>query len=391
MMKNLKKYAFIAGSFLALMLTSCDLEIDITNPGLIGGEKPEKPQVGGTVTYRAQVWVEKNDMELYGGERQFRQNMEASFRNTTTFWNESTNKFDYRFEWVMGEGDDNLHIYEIGPGVKTKEQYNEYKNLAFGPLNTEKYDFVLFLALQCEKGTGGLSCGGGGESKQSVVMAYYDAETDIFAKKWPEKGPYSDLGHEYGHVRGAQDLYQYIIPAGNNPISHVAYDYPKCNMGTGYQEWSDYCSAVFNHNAQHKQITSDMTLSTYPKQLLIRVTKDGKPVERATVNFWGSRATYRDIYAEPGNSPYIKRRTNADGEFTIDNVYRMFIPDLNNTPNLPPKSPVDEFPFSRWYCFVVEVELDGGQTKCVWLSDLDIVPEYLNGGQQEPYVFEIQI
>lgn len=57
----------------------------------------------------------------------------------------------------------------------------------------------------------------------------------------------------------------------------------------------------------------------------------------------------------------------------------------------PPKSPVDEFPFSRWYCFVVEVELDGGQTKCVWLSDLDIVPEYLDGGQQEPYVFEIQL
>ena len=40
---------------------------------------------------------------------------------------------------------------------------------------------------------------------------------------------------------------------------------------------------------------------------------------------------------------------------------------------------------------LVEVELDGGQTKSVWLSDLDIVPEYLNGGQQEPYVFEIQL
>ena len=42
-----------------------------------------------------------------------------------------------------------------------------------------------------------------------------------------------------------------------------------------------------------------MTRSTYPKQMLVRVTKDGKPVQRATVNFWGSRATFRDIYAEP--------------------------------------------------------------------------------------------
>ena len=115
--------------------------------------------------------------------------------------------------------------------------------------------------------------------------------------------------------------------------------------------------------------------------MLVRITKDGKPVQRATVNFWGSRATFRDIYAEPGNSPYMKKKTDANGEFTINDIYRMFIPDYNNTPNLPPKSPVDEFPFSRWYCFVVEVELDGGQTKSVWLSDLDIVPEYLNGGE----------
>ena len=143
MIKHLKKYVLIGCCLFTL--AACDLEIDITNPGLITETPQDKPQVGETITYRAQVWVEKNDMEeLYGGERLFRQNLEALFRNTTTFWNESTNKFDYRFEWVVGEGDDNLVIYEIGSGVKTKEQYNVYKNKAYGTLNTEKYDFVLF-------------------------------------------------------------------------------------------------------------------------------------------------------------------------------------------------------------------------------------------------------
>ncbi len=89
--------------------------------------------------------------ELYGGERLFRQNLEALFRNTTTFWNESTNKFDYRFEWAMGEGDDNLVIYDIKSGVKSQAEYNVYKDKAYGTLNTEKYDFVLFLALRCTK------------------------------------------------------------------------------------------------------------------------------------------------------------------------------------------------------------------------------------------------
>lgn len=135
-----------------------------------------------------------------------------------------------------------------------------------------------------------------------------------------------------------------------------------------------------------------MTQSTFPKQMLVRVTKDGKP-QRTTVKFWGSRATFRDIYNDPERAPYMTKKTNGNGEFTINDIYRMFIPEYKNNgaPNLPPKSPVDEFPFTRWYCFVVEVELDNGESKYIWLSDLDIVPEYLNGGQKEPYVFEIKL
>ena len=63
-MKNLRKYILIACSLFTL--AACDLEIDITNPGLITEEKPDRPQAGETITYRAQVWVEKNDMEEFG-------------------------------------------------------------------------------------------------------------------------------------------------------------------------------------------------------------------------------------------------------------------------------------------------------------------------------------
>ena len=70
----------------------------------------------------------------------------------------------------------------------------------------------------------------------------------------------------------------------------------------------------------------------------------------------------------------------------------MFIPDYNNTPNLPPKSPVDEFPFSRWYCFVVEVEVGmvDRRNVCgcrIWILFLNI----WMAGSKEPYVFEIQL
>ena len=376
-MKNLRKYILIACSLFTL--AACDLEIDITNPGLITEEKPDRPQAGETITYRAQVWVEKNDMEeLYGGERLFRQNLEALFRNTTTFWNESTNKFDYRFEWAMGEGDDNLVIYDIKSGVKSQAEYNVYKDKAYGTLNTEKYDFVLFLALRCTKG--GLSCGGGGASKQSVVQAYFEEGHDIFAKKWPEKGTYSDLGHEYGHVRGAQDLYQYMIPAENNPVSHVAYDYPKCNMGTGYRVWSDYCSALFNYTAKMKPLDKDLPDQVFPRKLVIKVEKNGKAKSNYTVNFYGTRAggkyNKRDVYPKV----YRTYQTDKKGKVELANLYKLYHPDMTD-PNIPPKEPQDLFPYSYWFSFLVEVIDDAGQKKYVWLPDVELQRQHLETGK----------
>ena len=384
MMKNFKKYTLIACSLFTL--AACDLEIDITNPGVITEEKPGRPQAGETITYRAQVWVEKNDMEeLYGGERLFRQNLEALFRNTTTFWNESTNKFDYRFEWAMGEGDDNLVIYDIKSGVKSQAEYNVYKDKAYGTLNTEKYDFVLFLALRCTKG--GLSCGGGGASKQSVVQAYFEEGHDIFAKKWPEKGTYSDLGHEYGHVRGAQDLYQYMIAAEDNPVSHEKLTPPKCNMGTGYRVWSDYCSALFNYTAKMKPLDKDLSDQVFPRKLVIKVEKNGKAKSNYTVNFYGTRAggkyNKRDVYPKV----YRTYQTDKKGKVELTNLYKLYHPDMTD-PNIPPKEPQDLFPYSYWFSFLVEVIDDAGQKKYVWLPDVELQRQHLETGKD---VCEIKV
>lgn len=64
--EEFKKYTLIACSLFTL--AACDLEIDITNPGLITEEKPDRPQAGETITYRAQVWVEKTIWKNYMAE-----------------------------------------------------------------------------------------------------------------------------------------------------------------------------------------------------------------------------------------------------------------------------------------------------------------------------------
>ena len=98
-------------------------------------------EVKDTIEYRAQVWVDKIDLERYGGEASFKKNLQQMFHNTTRFWNESPNKFNYYFRFVPA---DELCVYDI---QGDKDRYGEFQRKAFGRLDLSKYDFVLFLAL----------------------------------------------------------------------------------------------------------------------------------------------------------------------------------------------------------------------------------------------------
>lgn len=387
-MNLIKKIALMICGILTML--ACNTDVDITNPGLIGGNNggEEIPVPDETIEYRAQVWVEKNDLKRYGGERVFKNNLKKMFRNTTRFWNESTNKFKYYFNFVPA---DELVIYDI---AGDRSRYKVFKEKAFNdPFNTEKYDFILFMALDSDPSEAGLSCGGGGKDGQSVVMCYTKADLNIFTDaEYPNQGTYSNLGHEYGHVRGAADLYQYLISAENNPISHEAFTPPACNMGTSYRVWSDYCSALFNFDAYQKQLDKDLHQKTFPAKLLIKVTKDGQPRSGAKVKLWGARGgsnTHKpDVYNAEGHSPFLERTTNTSGELVLNNVYEMYHKPQNiENGRLPNTSGGDDFPFARWYCFLVEV-VDGSTNRCVWLSDLDICTDHMATGK-DTYELEI--
>ena len=67
---------------------------------LIGAAHAQSPIAKDTIEYRAQVWVDKTDLERYGGEEDFKKNLKKMFHNTTRFWNESPNKFNHYFRFV---------------------------------------------------------------------------------------------------------------------------------------------------------------------------------------------------------------------------------------------------------------------------------------------------
>lgn len=376
---------------------SCGKE-NVENTDGENSKQPTPVEESDTIDYRALVLVEESDLKRYGGERIFKQNLEKMFYNTTRFWNESTNKFDYFFRWVPA----GLKTYKIdGKGENDAvdaSEYDKVRSVATEDLDPEKYDYVVFFALGLNKGQGGLSCGGSGKGF-SVVWAYIEKDHNIFTDaEYPNQGTYSNLGHEYGHVRGAQDLYQYKITADNNSINHEAYPYPPCNMGTGYMEWSDYCSVLFNYNANMKRLPDGFDKQIFPETVTIRVLDNGKPANRVTVNLWGTRAGGKDFACGVWDKyPFLTKKTSSDGEVSWNKVYEMYnYPDRVSKETCPPKSPTDEFPFSRWYCFLVEAfegtdrNAPGIKKGYAWLSDLDIVPHYVETGEDN-YVLEISI
>ncbi len=66
----------------------------------------------------------QNNLERYGGEADFKENLQKMFHNTTRFWNESPNKFNYYFRFVpAGE----LCVYDI---QGDKDRYKEFQRKA---------------------------------------------------------------------------------------------------------------------------------------------------------------------------------------------------------------------------------------------------------------------
>src|SRR5699024_10763255 len=63
-------------------------------------EQTEKHTLKDTVTHRAEVWAEKEDVARLGGKASFEESLEEMLQNTTEFFNSADNKFEYYFEFV---------------------------------------------------------------------------------------------------------------------------------------------------------------------------------------------------------------------------------------------------------------------------------------------------
>ena len=367
-MSRFKRLNFL----LILTLLMCSvISCSSDNEADIPSTEPEAPELE-VMEYRALVYANMEVVSArYGGTKKFNEGLQGLFHNVTRFWNNSTNKFKYYFRFVPA----GLKLYPTA-------EYEQCKKDASSLLDSQ-YDFVVVFNLDAS--ANGASCGGssGGHSIvwYNKTIEDQDVYGDIFNNGvYPTTwGAYNTLGHEFGHYRGSTDIYQYGIPASNNPINGEAFVEPKCNMcNSGEWKWSDYASAIFNYTAKWKRLPADYPAQRFPESIEISVTKKGLPVSGATVKLYGCRGggekglpngnTKPDVY----KIPFKTLTTNEDGKIEIQGAERLYQVRIGEDPNLP-----DKLPWNYWFNFLVEAIDKEGNKSYIWMPDLEVQREHL--------------
>lgn len=92
------------------------------------------------------------------------------------------------------------------------------------------------------------------------------------------------LIHEFGHSRGAVDLYALNVSAANNPINGQAYSAGTSIMHYPYgiRTWDKHSIALINKNTDRIVTSHTYITSIFPSAFKLRLTKGGQPAGGAT-------------------------------------------------------------------------------------------------------------
>lgn len=162
---------------------------------------------------------------------------------------------------------------------------------------------------------------GGGWYGQPYNTIHHSWSVDDF------DGPFGDfandgLTHEFGHSRGAIDLYAIEVPADSNNINNQDYQAPESIMNVPYGKaiWDEHSINLINMNENSIINSQDYVTESFPSKIEILVTDNsGNPMPDVNVLFfpieWYSKKVNENIY-----NTYV---TNSDGiiEFT-DNPFK---------------------------------------------------------------------
>ncbi len=123
------------------------------------------------------------------------------------------------------------------------------------------------------------------------------------------------IAHEFGHARGAMDIYACKVSKDKNPINHEEFKGPESVMNYCYgaTQWDDHSIAIINKSADSADTPQLKDL--FPKQIKISVSNiNGESCEGSVVKFYPVKWYSYTVIPEP----IIVETLNAKGEIIFD-------------------------------------------------------------------------
>ena len=169
------------------------------------------------------------------------------------------------------------------------------------------------------------------------------------------------LAHEFGHARGAIDLYKLAVTAANNPVNGQAYAPPQSimNYSYGVNVWDAHSINIINENTDVVTPNISYITKAFPPSFSILATDSGgKPRAGVTINLYP--VDWNATGVAP--APTVTGQTDAAGRVTLA------------------KNPFDPAqPGQPWdirYCnFLVEAQL-GSAKRYAWMPLDDVQNAY---------------
>lgn len=184
------------------------------------------------------------------------------------------------------------------------------------------------------------------------------------------------LTHEFGHSRGAIDLYALSVDAANNPVNAQAYNVTTLsimNYPYGVSAWDAHSISIINGNTSTSAPNISYITKAFPPGFSVVVNDAaGKPQAGVDIKLYPVEWYKRTLTA----TPVVTGQTDATGRFTL--------------PSNPfgPAQPGN--PWDIRYCnFLIEATL-GTAKRYQWMP-LDVVQNSYFAAPKAPFVATLTI
>jgi hypothetical protein len=126
------------------------------------------------------------------------------------------------------------------------------------------------------------------------------------------------LTHEFGHSRGAVDLYQESVPAANNPVSGASFSAPTSIMTYPYgvTTWDRYTIGIINHSKTTIYQGAPVVDASFPSMRVLVKNSAGVAVTGAAVTLypvtWGAASVQATavMSGTTGTGGYFRLKSN---------------------------------------------------------------------------------